>query len=146
MDPHARGAWIGLTLAHRRAHLVRALLEGVGFALRDCLLPMRRLGVSPEVLYAVGGGARSDLWRQIVSAMLGVQLQRLAVEEGPALGAALLAGVGAGVHADVAAAVAAAVHVQGPLEAPDQALEARYGELYRGYAALYPALQRSGVW
>lgn len=145
MDPHARGAWIGLTLAHRRAHLVRAVLEGVGFALRDCLLPMRRLGVSPEVLYAVGGGARSDLWRQIVSAVLGVRLQRLSIEEGPALGAALLAAVGAGVHADVAAAVAAAVHVQGPLEAPDQALEARYGELYRGYAALYPALKRSGV-
>jgi xylulokinase len=146
MDPHARGAWIGLTLAHRRSHLVRAVLEGVSFALKDCLLPMQRLGVSPELLCAVGGGARSDLWRQIVSATLGVRLQRLAVEEGPALGAALLAAVGAGVHADVATAVAAAVRPKGPPETPDQALEQRYGELFQNFAALYPALRRSGVW
>ena len=146
MDPAARGAWIGLTLAHRRSHLVRAVLEGVGFALKDSLVPMRRLGVSPDVLFAVGGGARSALWRQIVAATLGVPLQRLAVEEGPALGAALLAMVGAGVHADVDAAVAAGVRAEGPPEAPDPALERRYGELFSGFAALYPALKRSGVW
>ena len=146
MDPDARGAWVGLTLAHGRAHLVRAVLEGVGFALKDCLVPMRRLGVSPDILLAVGGGARSALWRQILAATLGVRLQRLAVEEGPALGAALLAMVGAGVHADVDAAVAAAVRTAGPPEPPDPALERRYGELFSNFAALYPALKQSGVW
>ncbi len=113
MDPFARGGWLGLTLAHDRRHLVRALLEGVSFALKDSLILMQRLGVSPDVLYAVGGGARNAVWRGMLASVLGVPLQRLAVEEGPALGAALLAAVGAGVHADVAAAVEAAVRHAG---------------------------------
>ena len=146
MDPHARAAWIGLTLAHDRRHLVRALLEGVSFALKDSLVLMQRLGVTPDLLYAVGGGARSPLWRQILAATLGVRLQRLAAEEGPAMGAALLAAVGAGVHADVDAAVAAAVRTEGEPEPPDPALGARYQELYRGFGTLYPALRQTGLW
>jgi xylulokinase len=146
MDPQARGAWIGLTLAHDRRHLVRAVLEGVSCALKDALVLMDRLGVRPEQLYAVGGGARSALWRRILAATLGVPLQRLAVEEGPALGAALLAAVGAGVHADVAAAVEAAVRTQGQPDAPDAGLQARYEQLHRAFAKLYPALRQTGVW
>jgi len=146
MDPRARAAWIGLTLAHDRRHLVRAVLEGVSFALKDSLALMERLGVSPELLYALGGGARSPVWRQILGAALGVRLQRLAAEEGPAMGAALLAAVGAGVHADVEAAVAAAVRTAGAPEAPDSALAERYAELHRRFAALYPALVGAGAW
>jgi len=146
MDPQARGAWIGLTLAHDRRHLVRAVLEGVSCALKDALLLMERLGVRPERLYAVGGGARSDLWREILAATLGVALQRLAVEEGPALGAALLAAVGAGVHADVDAAVAAAVRTAGAPEPPAPDWLAPYTALHERYAALYPALERAGAW
>jgi xylulokinase len=146
MDPHARAAWIGLTLAHDRRHLVRALLEGVCFALKDSLVLMQQLGVSPDFLYAVGGGARSAFWRQILAAVLGVRLQRLAVEEGPALGAALLAAVGAGVHADVEAAVAAAVRTEGQPEVPDPGLGARYDALYRKFGTLYPALKQTGIW
>ncbi len=82
----------------------------------------------------------------MLAAVLGVRLQRLAVEEGPALGAALLAAVGAGVHADVEAAVAAAVRTEGEAEAPTPNLCARYAELYRDFAALYPALQGTGLW
>jgi xylulokinase len=146
MDPRARGAWIGLTLAHDRRHLVRAVLEGVSCALKDALLLMERLGARPERLYAVGGGARSDLWREILAATLGVPLQRLAVEEGPALGAALLAAVGAGVHADVDAAVAAAVRTAGPPEPPAPDWLAPYAALHERYAALYPALAGAGAW
>ena len=146
MDPFARGGWIGLTLAHDRRHLVRALLEGVSFALKDSLVLMQRLGVSPDVLYAVGGGARNAVWREMLASVLGVPLQRLAVEEGPALGAALLAAVGAGVHADVAAAVAAAVRTEGEPDAPDPAVQARYEELHAAFGKLYPALRRTGVW
>jgi xylulokinase len=146
MDPFARGGWIGLTLAHDRRHLVRALLEGVSFALKDCLVLMERLGVSPDVLYAVGGGARNALWRSMLASVLGVPLQRLQVEEGPALGAALLAAVGAGVHPDVAAAVEAAVRLQGEPDAPDGALHARYEKLHGAFARLYPALRQTGVW
>jgi xylulokinase len=146
MDPDARGAWIGLSLAHERRHLVRAVLEGVGFALEDALVLMDRLGVRPEQLYAVGGGARSAVWRRILAAILGLPLQRLAVEEGPALGAALLAAVGAGVHADVAAAVDAAVRPAGAPEPPDPDWVARYRPLHQRYAALYPALKAAGAW
>jgi xylulokinase len=146
MDPFARGGWLGLTLAHDRRHLVRALLEGVSFALKDSLILMQRLGVSPDVLYAVGGGARNAIWRAMLASVLGVPLQRLAVEEGPALGAALLAAVGAGVHADVAAAVDAAVRPKGEPDAPDPARQARYEQLHGAFASLYPALRQTGVW
>jgi xylulokinase len=78
--------------------------------------------------------------------VLGVPLQRLAVEEGPAFGAALLAAVGAGVHADVAAAVNAAVRPKGEPDMPDAALQARYEQLYGAFAKLYPALRQTGVW
>lgn len=140
MDPDARGAWIGLTLAHGRAHLVRALIEGVSFALRDSLVLMHRLGVVPARLNVVGGGARSPVWRRILAAALGIPLQRLAVEEGPAMGAALLAAVGAGVHVDVDAAVAAAVRPEGVPELPDPDWMARYAFLHERFVALYPAL------
>jgi xylulokinase len=146
MDPFARGGWVGLTLAHDRRHLTRALLEGVSYALKDSLILMQQLGVSPDVLYALGGGARARTWRHLLASVLGVPLQRLAVEEGPALGAALLAAVGAGVHADVAAAVDAAVRLQGEPDAPDDALQARYQDLHRQFATLYPALRQTGVW
>jgi xylulokinase len=146
MDPQARGAWIGLTLAHDRRHLVRAVLEGVSCALKDALVLMERLGVRPDQLYAVGGGARGALWREILAATLGLPLQRLAVEEGPALGAALLAAVGAGVHADVDAAVAAAVRPAGAAEPPAPDWQARYAALHQRYGALYPALKSAGIW
>jgi xylulokinase len=146
MDPHARGGWLGLTLAHDDRHMARALVEGVSFALKDALVRMERLGVSPKQLYAVGGGARSDLWRQWLAAILGVGLQRLEVEEGPALGAALLAAVGAGVHEDVEAAAAAAVRTRGATETPDPALEERYRTLHERFDRLYPALRQSDVW
>jgi xylulokinase len=82
----------------------------------------------------------------MLASVLGVPLQRLAVEEGPALGAALLAAVGTGVHADVAAAVDAAVRTQGEPDAPDAALQARYNELHADFAKLYPALRQTGIW
>ncbi len=141
MDPAARGAWIGLSLAHDERHLLRALLEGVAFGLADGLNLMRRLGVSPDRLYALGGGARSPLWRGILAATLDVPLQRLEVEEGPAMGAALLAAVGAGVHADVAAAAAAAVRPVGAPEAPEPALADHYRQLHGRFRRLYPALR-----
>jgi xylulokinase len=107
---------------------------------------MERLGVSPDVLHAVGGGARNGLWRGMLASVLGVPLQRLDVEEGPALGAALLAAVGAGVHADVGAAVNAAVRLRGDPDLPDAALQGRYAELHAAFRALYPALRQTNVW
>lgn len=146
MDPSARAAWIGLSLAHRRPHLVRAVLEGVAFALKDSLVRIQSLGVSPAELRAVGGGIRSLLWRQILAAALGVPLRRLEVEEGAAFGAALLAGVGSAVFANVAEAVARAVHPLDDEEEPDLELTELYRRLYDKFTRVYPAITEVGVW
>jgi xylulokinase len=145
MDPDARGAWLGLTLAHSRRHLLRALIEGVSFGLKDALELMRAAGVRPASLQALGGGGRSSHWRRILAAVFDLPLQRLAVEEGPAMGAALLAQVGVGIHRSVEAAVAATVRSYGPIEAPEPELARRYGEVYARYRQLYPALKAAGV-
>lgn len=146
MDPTARGAWIGLSLAHRQEHLVRAVLEGVAFALRDVWERMTALGVAPSALRIVGGGAKSAAWREIIAAVLDVPLQRLAMDEGAAFGAAILAGVGAGTYQDVKEAVAQTVRLSGDQEEPVQELVEEYEILYCKYVSLYPALKSSGVW
>jgi xylulokinase len=111
-DPDARAAFVGLSLRHDRGALARAVLEGVAFGLRDSLELLRALGVTPTVGRVSGGGARSELWLRITASVLGIPLERVAVEEGAAYGAALLAGVRAGVFADVADAVARCVRVR----------------------------------
>jgi len=146
MDSDARGAWIGLSLAHRRKHLIRAVLEGVGFALNDAWERMVALGLAPPVLHLVGGGAQSGLWRKIIASILNVPLQQLEIEEGPAFGAALLAGVGCGTYDTVEEAVEQAVRVKGELEKPDPSLVEFYRPKYERYIKLYPAFKKSGVW
>ena len=139
-DPNARGAFVGLTLRHGRGALVRAVLEGVAFGLRDALELLQTLGVEPRVGRASGGGARSDLWLRIVASVLGIPLERAVAEEGAAYGAALLGGVAAGVFADVHEAVAACVRVRDRIE-PEPAWADAYAGGYRRYRALYPALR-----
>jgi len=139
-DPLARGAFVGLTLRHTLGHMVRAVLEGVVFSLRDGLTIMNELGLDIGEVRATGGGARSPLWRQLQADILGQPLVTLRAEEGPAFGAALLAGVGAGVYNDVAAAVAAAVAPNSNV-APHNALRKPYDELYNTYRELYGTLK-----
>jgi xylulokinase len=139
-DPNARGAFIGLALPHGRVHLVRAVLEGVAYGLRDSLELLRELGVLPELGRASGGGVRSRLWLEIVASVLGLPLELTAVEEGAAYGAALLGGVAAGVFSDVHEAVAACVRVRDRIE-PNQAWREAYEAGYARFRALYPALE-----
>ncbi len=140
-DPHARGAFVGLSLRHDRGALVRAVLEGVAYGLRDSLELLRSLGVEANVARVSGGGARSELWLRIVASVLGVPLERTAAsEEGAAFGAALLAGVTAGVFADVEEAVAACVRVTGRVE-PDPEWTAAYERGYQRFRLLYPQLR-----
>lgn len=146
MDPFARSTFAGLTLAHDDRHMARAVIEGISFAIKDSVVLMDQLGVSPSQLFAVGGGARSDQWLTWLASILGVGLQRLDVEEGPAMGAALLATVGAGIHRDVDTAVRAAVRSRGPLEQPDPLLQSRYAILHQRFARLYPALKSTNLW
>ncbi len=140
VDPDARGAFTGLSLRHDRGALVRAVLEGVAYGLRDSLEILRALGCRLEVGRASGGGARSELWLKIVASVLGLPLERTAVEEGAAYGAALLGGIAGGVFADVPEAVAACVRVRDRIE-PDPKWERFYAEGYGRYRALYPALK-----
>jgi xylulokinase len=113
-------------------------MEGVVFALRDGLEVMRALGVRDEHLRAVGGGARSELWRALQADVLGRPIRRTLVDEGPAYGASLLAGVAAGVLSGPEEAVAL-VRLREEVTEPDTARARRYDELYEVYASLYPA-------
>jgi xylulokinase len=139
-DPDARGAFVGLSLRHDRGALVRAVLEGVAFGLRDSLELLRELGVRPEVGRVSGGGARSELWLRIIASVLGLPLERTAVEEGAAYGAALLGGVAAGVFASAEEAVSTCVRPRDRVE-PDPQWQERYAELYARFRLLYPALR-----
>jgi xylulokinase len=140
-DPDARGAFTGLSLRHDRGALVRAVLEGVAYGLRDSLELLRELGVEAEVGRVSGGGARSALWLEIASSVLGLPLERTEAEEGAAYGAALLGGVAGGTFADAHEAVSACVRVRDRIE-PDPGWQARYDEGYARYRRLYPTLRR----
>lgn len=137
-DPHARGVFFGLSLAHGRAHLARAVLEGVAFSLNDCLELLCRLQVECGRIRVSGGGAGSVLWRQIMSDVFGRELVTVNVNQGAAYGAALLAAVGVGVFPDVATACRTAVQETGVTRPGSEAV--RYARLYQLYRALYPAL------
>jgi xylulokinase len=138
-DADARGAFTGLSVRHDRGALWRAMLEGVAYGLRDSLELLRALGVQPDVGRVSGGGARSELWLRIVSAVLGLPLERTVSEEGSAFGAALLAGVRSGVFADADDAVSRCVRVRDRIE-PDPGWVAAYDHGYDRYRTLYPAL------
>jgi xylulokinase len=139
-DPQARGAFVGLTLRHSKAHLIRAVLEGVSFGLRDSLELIKELGVPIDQVRASGGGARSAVWRQIQADVFGAELVLVNVTEGAAFGAALLAGVGAGTFNSVAEAVTATIKIT-DRTAPLPGNAATYDRLYPSYRALYPALK-----
>ena len=141
LDPLARGAFVGLTTRHTIGHIVRSVIEGVTFSLRDGLEIMRGLGLEIAQIRATGGGGKSALWRQIQADIYGAEVATLAAEEGPAYGAALLAGVGAGVFPSVVAAADACVRVTGTVApGPDAAA---YAQLYPIYGELYGALRPS---
>lgn len=140
LDPYARGGWIGLTASHTRRHLIRSVLEGVAFSLKDCFAIIREQGLQIEQMRATGGGAKSPLWRQIIADVLGAELVVTNATEGPAFGAALLAGVASGVYPSVEAACAQTVHVV-ERTAPRPEVAAAYEKAYETYRALYPALK-----
>ncbi len=138
-DPAARGAFVGLTLAHGRAHLARAVLEAAALALRHLATPIRAAGVRIEELTVTGGTARSDTWNQIKADVLQVPVAVPAVREAAVLGAAILASVGLGWHASTLAAIRAMARVDHRLE-PDPTLRATYEHLFAVYSELWPAI------
>lgn len=144
-DPLARGAWIGLTLRHGRAHMTRAVLEGVAYGLKDGFELMRAAGLGGiRQVRVSGGGAQSRLWREILASVLGTELATVDSIEGAAYGAALLACVGMGQWMNTAAACKDAVRITGTTP-PSPDWTDCYGVGYSIYRALYPALASSYV-
>jgi len=140
LDPHARGALVGITAQHTRGHVIRAILEGVAFSLSDTLTIFNELKIPIESIRLGGGGARGPLWRQIQADIYGIPVEIIEAEEGAAYGAALLAGVGAGVWSSVDQACDSAVKVAERVE-PDQDRAAQMNRQYATYQKLYPALR-----
>lgn len=140
LDSRARAAIVGLSMSHTRAHVVRAILEGVAFSLRDTFSIFEEMAVPVEAVRLGGGGARSALWRQIQADVYGRAVEMVEAEEGAAYGAAILAGVGGGVWSSVDAACDAVVRVANRVE-PDSATAAVMSRQYGAFRALYPALR-----
>jgi len=138
LDPHARGAFVGLTLRHSIAHMTRAVMEGVTYRLCDGLDLMVGLGVPVNEVRATGGGARSPLWRQLQADVFGLPVHRTLVEEGPAFGAALLAGVAVGIYKDVFEACAH-IELHPDFNVPDPQRHQLYGRYRQAYTELYAA-------
>ena len=141
LNPQARGAFIGLRAHHSRAHLTRALMEGVAFSLRDGLDLMRELGVEVQRVRATGGGARSRAWRQLQADIFNVPVEVMTADAGPALGAALLGGVASGSYANVDEACERTLRT-GEIIEPDRERARQYGQLIHTFRALYAATQQ----
>ena len=137
----ARGVFYGLTLAHSRAHMTRAILEGSAFALRDIVEAMANSGLDVRRLTIVGGGAKGPLWRQIKADVTGLPVRVPTSVETTATGAAILAAVGAGIHATVGAAVEAFVSYRPEEHQPDPGVREAYDEAYVRYRKVYASLK-----
>jgi xylulokinase len=139
-DPDARGCFIGLSLTHGRGHLLRSIMEGVTYSLRDCLDVIRGMGVPVREIRASGGGSKSQLWRQIQADVFGQKISTINAEEGPAYGVALLAAVGAGAFKNIQEACAATIRVV-ESTSPGRAAQKTYANAFPEYQALYGSLK-----
>ena len=137
-NPDARGTFIGLTMDSTREDMTQAVLEGVAFGLRDSIEVARSLGIPLTKTRICGGGAKSPLWRKMITNIMNMEVERITSEEGPGLGGAMLAAVGCGEYASVEEAAKAIVKVL-DVEKPDPELVAKYEEKYQQFKAIYPA-------
>jgi len=144
-DPNARAVWFGLTLRHNKAHMIRSVLEGVAYALKDCSEVMKELGVIFREIRISGGGAKSSFWKQIQADVNNVPIVTVNTAEGAAFGAALLAGVGAGVYNSVSEACNQTIRVIDS-KRPNKNIVGVYRTCYKIYQTLYPALKDNFNW
>ena len=140
LDAQARGMWFGMTAAHKRGHMIRSILEGVAYSLRDSYEIFRELGIPIEQIRASGGGSRSPFWRQIQADIYGKEVVTLRTSEGSALGAALLAGVAAKNYSSVEESAKQAIVVQDRIS-PQADNVKLYDRQYEVYRNLYPAVR-----
>lgn len=142
LDPDCRGVFFGLSAIHQKRDLIRAVMEGVTYSLKDCLSILDEMGVKPEKMLACGGGARSGLWRQMLADVFECPIATLTSAEGPALGVAILAGVGAGLYASVAQACDQMIETR-VASTPNAASTAAYAPYYGVYRKLYADLKET---
>ena len=137
-NPDARGTFIGLTMDSTREDMTQAVLEGVAFGLRDSIEVARSLGIPLTKTRICGGGAKSPLWRKMITNIMNMEVERITSEQGPGLGGAMLAAVGCGEYASVEEAAKAIVKVL-DVEKPDPELVAKYEKKYQQFKTIYPA-------
>ena len=135
-DADCRGVFFGLSASHTRAHLIRAVLEGVAFSQRECVDVFREMGVPVDDMTVCGGGGRSPLWRQMLSDLYMCPVKTLAADEGGALGAAILAGVCTGVYSNLTEACDVVVKKKSPIM-PDSTANRQYSPYFELYKKLY---------
>lgn len=142
LDPNARGVFFGLSTIHKKADMLRAVMEGVSYSLRDCVEVMAEMGIDVNDMMATGGGGSSPLWRQMLADLYSCQVKTTLNKEGPALGVALLAAVGAGIYSSVPEACREVIKpdkIQNPIEENSK----EYDKVYKMYTKLYPAMRKS---
>ena len=140
LDPNARGGFVGLSAIHQRGDMIRSVMEGVCYSLRDCLGVLGEMGITVEDMRVCGGGGKSALWRKMLADVFGVPCQRIESDEGPALGVAILAMVGAGLYPTVKDACDAIVKIRDTVE-NEADRTAEYEKFYRIYTKLYNRLK-----
>lgn len=143
LDPYARGGWFGVTAQHTRAELLRSILEGVAYSLRDCLKIVEEVGTDVQKVRLSGGGARSAFWRQMFADIFATSVATLDNQEGSAFGAALIAMAGSGAFASVEEACAATIRESVTLQ-PQAHASAGYQRGYEIFSVLYPTLRPIG--
>ncbi len=136
LDSDCRGIFFGLSAMHQRRDLLRAVMEGVTYSLKDCLGVLNEMGVAPETMLACGGGGKSPLWRQMLADVMNCPVATTVNTEGPALGVAILAGVGAGLYGSVQEACRAMIHVN-PAQDPIAENVPQYAKVYEVFRKLY---------
>lgn len=140
-DPNARGTFIGMTMDTSRSDMTQAVLEGVAFAIRDSFEIAKSLGIQIERTKICGGGAKSPLWRRIIANVLNIKVDRIASEEGPALGGAMLAAVADGTFTSVEDAAGKIVRIIETID-PEPELASKYEKQYQKFAKIYPEVKK----
>ncbi|MGN0699840.1 MAG: xylulokinase [Oscillospiraceae bacterium] len=142
LDPNARGVFFGLSTMHKKRDMLRAVMEGVSYSLRDCVDVMREMNINVSDMMACGGGGTSPLWRQMLADLYGCPVKTTLNKEGPALGVALLAAVGAGIYSSVPEACRAVIKPE-KIQEPVEENTREYEKVYAMYRRLYPAMKQS---
>ncbi len=140
LDPNCRGAFVGLSTMHKKKDMIRAVMEGVSYSLRDCVEVMREMKINVTDMMACGGGGSSPLWRQMLADLYACPVKTTQNKEGPALGVALLAAVGAGIYSTVPEACKAVI-LPDKIQNPVEENTSEYEKIYAVYKKLYPAMK-----